>query len=263
MIMRRSHSRPPANWEGIAVIVALVALWELAFRTRLIDYDYLSAPSEIAAALAELARSGDLAARVGHTTSIAVRASAVACVVGVVGGVVLARVDVAREYSMASIDFFRTIPVLALFPVAVLLWGPSGTSEIAVATYSATWPILLSTADGVRAVPPRLNDVGRVLQLSRRDMFVKIVMPAALVPILVGLRLAVVTALIVTMVAEMIISPRGIGWGLVEASYALRPERMWAYAVTAGLLGYLANIVLLAIVRRAMPGSDAARGGGR
>lgn len=260
-VARRWASR--VNWEGTATIVIVIVVWELSVRHQWISLNYISAPSEILAALRDLLEEGVLLERVWHTTSVAARAAAMATVVGVIAGAAIGRIDVVNSYSSASVDFMRSIPVLALFPAAVLLWGPSGTSEVAVATYAATWPILVNTAGGVRAVNPRLIDVARMLHLSRREQMLKVVIPAALPPILVGLRLSVVSALIVAIVAEMIINPRGIGWGLVEAANSLRPPRMWAYAVVAGALGYLANMLVLRMVGWLVPNNAATARAGK
>lgn len=259
-LVQRRRSR--INWEGLLTVVVLVALWQLFVGLEWIPFDYIATPSEIAVALRDLFQEGVLMERVWHTTSVAARAAAIGTAIGVCGGVLIGRVRLVRTYSNASIDFMRSIPVLALFPAAVLLWGPSGTSEVAVASYSATWQMLLNTAGGVRSVNPQLIDVARMLHLTPRERMTKVIVPAALPPILVGLRLAVVSALIVAIVAEMIINPRGVGWGLVEAANSLRPPRMWAYAVVAGVLGYLANAIVLRLVAL-VPAGQLAQDGAR
>jgi sulfonate transport system permease protein len=85
----------------------------------------------------------------------------------------------------------------------------------------------------------------------------KIVIPAAVPAWLVGARMAVIVALLVTIVAEMIMYPRGLGGGLTESMHALAPERMWAYAVVCGILGVLLNAGLRRAVRLAFPGAPA------
>jgi ABC-type nitrate/sulfonate/bicarbonate transport system permease component len=69
----------------------------------------------------------------------------------------------------------------------------------------------------------------------------------------------VVTALVVAIVAEMLANPEGVGWGIMRAEQGLRPERMWAYAITSGILGFVVNAVLVYAVQRALPGGVATR----
>ena len=88
----------------------------------------------------------------------------------------------------------------------------------------------------------------------------KIVIPAAVPAWLVGARLAAVIGLLVAIVAEMIMYPRGLGGGLIESLNALAPARMWAYALVCGLVGFLLNAGLRRMVRLALPGSPANSG---
>src|SRR6476646_10615538 len=162
---------------------------------------------------------------------------------------------------MASIDFLRTIPAVALVPIAVLSFGPVRTAEVALATYAALWPILLHTAGGVAAVHPRQYDVARMLRLGRVTTMRKVVIPAAVPAWLVGARMAVIIALLVAIVAEMMMSSRGLGGGLAESMHALAPARMWAYAVVCGLLGLMLNAGLRRTVRLAFPGAPAQSSG--
>ena len=103
---------------------------------------------------------------------------------------------------------------------------------------------------GVQNVHPVKRDVARSFRLSRFQTLRKITLPVATPAILIGARLAVVNALVVAIVAEMLINPDGVGWGLVFSMQALKPEDMWAYAVVAGIMGYLLNAILLYAVRR-------------
>lgn len=243
------------NPSGLLVIVVLFALWELVVASGLLTLRYLPAPSAIFAEAGRLLVGGELLVDVGHTLGTTMTATAIGAAVGIAIGVVFGLFQTFRSFTGSSIDFLRTIPVTALVPAALLIWGPSSVSEIVVASYAATWPILINTAGGVRSIPPRLYDVAAVLRLSRPQTLFKIVVPAAAQSILVGMRLGAVVALVLAIVAEMLINPRGLGWGLVEAQNAMQAERLWAYTLAIGLLAYLLNWLLILIVRLALPGS--------
>ena len=138
-----------------------------------------------------------------------------------------------------------------------------GSYEVVLAVYAAVWPVVLSTAAGVAAVHPRQYDVARTLHLSRAATVRTIVVPAAVPAWLAGTRMAAVAALLVAIVAEMIMWPRGLGGGLTESLHALAPARMWAYRVICGFVGFLVNLLLRHGVRRAGPGSTLGRFAGR
>jgi ABC-type nitrate/sulfonate/bicarbonate transport system permease component len=242
---------------GFVVPLAVVAAWQALKSAGVLDYEYLPSPRELLAAAVDLASSGELVDDIAHTLGVTVVAAAISMVIGAALGLAIGLMQTARRYLMASVDFLRTIPAVALVPVAVLSFGPVGFAEIALATYAATWPIVLHTADGVAAVHPRQYDVARMLRLGPVSTVRKIVIPAAAPAWLVGARMAVIISLLVAIVAEMIMSSRGLGAGLTESMHALAPARMWAYAVVCGILGALLNAGLRRAVHFALPGAPA------
>lgn len=252
--------RSGLNLSGLAVVLALVGVWQILIQAGILDLDYLPAPVEIARRASELIADGTLPADAAHTLRTTLIATLLGTVVGGVAGLATGLLPWFRDYTWSSVDLLRTIPVTALVPAALLIWGPSDTAEIAVATYAATWPILINTAGGVRAIPQRLHDVARVMRLSRSERIRKVVVPACTQSILVGVRLGAVTALVLAIVAEMLINPLGLGWGLISAQNALAPAQLWAYTIAVGVLAYVLNLLLVQAVRYALPGSELTQG---
>lgn len=250
------------NLVGWTLIVLIILLWQVLVATKVIDFDYLPKPTEVWSGLQQVVADGTLIQQMGHTLRAAAIASAIAIAIGVGLGTLIGLIRPIAITTSASIDFLRSIPAVALMPVVLLMIGASSRSEIIVAVFAGLWPILLSTIGGVSAIQPRLHEVGRVLHLSRRDRALKVLIPSAVPSILVGVRLTVVTALVVVIIAEFMINPAGIGWALNQAQSALRPDLLFAYAVVTGLLGYLINLALVVGVRLCMPGSPALRGRG-
>lgn len=240
---------------GLALVAVAIGLWQLLVASGMLAFQYLPAPSAVAVALAQALVSGELLRDLGHTLATAAAATGIAGVAGVLGGLLLGLVSSVRTYTSASIDVLRTVPVIALMPVALLIWGPSWRTEVIVASYAAVWPFLLNTAGGIASVPSRLHEVARVFQLSAPTAARKVVLPAAAPAILVGARLGTVIALVVGIVAEMFVDPQGLGWRIVQAMLALQPAKMWAYVIVVGALGYALNGALTFGVRRLVPGS--------
>jgi sulfonate transport system permease protein len=245
------------HFSGAPVPLVVLALWQLFASTGLLHYEYLPAPLEVLAALVELAQTGELVRDVMYTLGVVLMAAAITLTFAAAVGLVIGLLPALRDYVMASIDFLRTIPAISLVPVAVLTFGPAAKTELMLAVYAALWPIVLSTASGAAAVHSRQYDVARILRFSRVTTVRKIVIPAVVPAWLVGGRLAAVIALLVAIVAEMIMYPRGLGGGLIESLNALAPERMWAYALVCGVIGFVLNAALRRAVCLALPGSPA------
>ena len=229
------------NLPGLATMAAVVAMWELLVRSGAVDYEFLPEPSAIAGGVRSLTVSGELGDNVVHTLQVTLLGWTAAAVTGALLGLALGLSPTAWRWSMASIEVMRAVPPISLVPVAVLAFGFSLRTELAIVVFVGVWPVLVNTIDGVRGVPPQLVDVARVLRMGRLATVRKVVVPAALPSIVVGLRLALSLALVLAVVSEMIGNPDGLGNALVLAQQALQPAEMFAYVLTIGGLGVVLN----------------------
>ena len=152
------------------------------------------------------------------------------------------------------------MPIVAFVPVAVLLLGFTTKMEIVVAFYAALWPILLNTYGGIRSVDRSLIEVGNVMGLSYLASLWKLRLPAATPYIVVGLRLGLAVSFVLTLVAEMIGNPAGLGFALVQKGEALKSAQMFAYVVVIGLVGVVLNGVLMTLARGVFRGQMVASG---
>jgi ABC-type nitrate/sulfonate/bicarbonate transport system permease component len=247
------------NVVGGAVFVLGLLLWELLVRTGVLTFSYLPPPSDVAVGLGQLFSSGELLSSLGHTLLAALSGWALAGLVGVVAGSLLGLVRPVWVYSMASLEALRALPIVAFVPVAVLLFGFSLQTEITVAFYAALWPILLNTVNGMRT-EARLVETGRVLKLSRAQALWKIRLPAATATIVVGLRLGLTTSLVLTLVAEMVGNPAGLGFLLVTKGQALQPGQMFAAVFVIGVTGIVLNAIVMGVARLVFRGQLATAG---
>jgi sulfonate transport system permease protein len=239
---------------GVGVVL-LLAVWQGAFTFGLLHLQSLPAPIGVARSLGGLLESGEIFPPLLHTLWVVTAGSVLALAIGTAAGAVMGLSPLAYMWGMASFDFLRTLPVVALLPIAVLLWGPSTKSELIITTYAAAWVMTINTAGAFTEVHPRLGDVCQTFQLSRLESVRKVWLPAIAPAMLVGARLSVVVAAISATIAETLVNPQGLGWEIVRSQQALQPGKLWSYAVVAGLFGYLLNVVLVVTARRLTPGS--------
>jgi len=247
------------NGPGLMVAALLLVLWQALIGSGLATIEYLPAPASIARAIWSLAAQGQIFPELAHTLGVALLAWAIAAVIGLSLGLLLGCSPFAWRHTMASIELLRSMPSVAFVPVSLLLFGFSVKMELALAVYIAQWLILVNTVDGVRGVTPQLLEVARMLRMSRLERTVKIVLPAAMPVMLVGLRLGLTVSLVMAVVSEMICNPAGLGYQLVFEQRALQTDRMFAYLAVIGALGILLNAALL-LVARLIPGVER-RGG--
>jgi ABC-type nitrate/sulfonate/bicarbonate transport system permease component len=252
--------RSRTNWLGSAVAAGILLVWELTVRLGIVTFDYIPAPSAIVARFGSMLSSGELMQNLQHTLTATLLGWLLASLVGVALGTMLGLSHLAWTYSMSSVDALRALPVVAFVPVAVLLSGFTLKMEILVSAYSALWPVLLNTLAGVRSTHPRLLETGKVLGMGRLAQLWKLRLPAAAPHIVVGLRLGLANSLVLTLVAEMVGNPQGIGYALIADSKSLQPERMFVSIFAIGIAGIVLNAVLIGGARLLARGQMASSG---
>ena len=241
------------NVPGLAVIAGLLLAWELAVRTGLIAYDFVPAPSAVLRGFMELARDGVLWPDIVHTLVSVAIGWAVAMIVGIALGLWLGFSPFARRFFAASLEILRPLPGIAFAPVALLLFGFSRQTELAIIILPVIWPVMVNTMGGIANVQPRLVDVGRTLRLSRFAIVCRLLLPAALPSIVVGARISLALALVMAIVAEIVGNPEGLGYAIVREQQSLHPDYMFANIAIVGVLGMLLNTGVFWLTRSLWP----------
>ncbi|MBZ9603219.1 ABC transporter permease [Phyllobacterium chamaecytisi] len=160
---------------------------------------------------------------------------------GFVLGIAVGISSVARLVFDRSVQMIRTIPHLALVPLMILWFGIGEQPKVLLVALGALFPVYINTASGIRNVDPKLIEVGRAYGLSQREIITQIVLPAALQPILVGVRYALGVAWLTLVVAETIASREGIGYLVQNARELLRTDIIILAIILYSIAGWLAD----------------------
>lgn len=141
-----------------------------------------------------------------------------------------------------TIDFCRSIPVTALFPLFLLIFGIGNNSQVAMIACGAIVYIVINTIHGVHSLRPVRLAAGRIMGLKNSGLFLQIILPAALPSIVTGFRLALSYSLVLAIVTEMFFgSNGGLGYLIVNAQYIYDTPTMYVGIIVAGLIGFLLN----------------------
>jgi ABC-type nitrate/sulfonate/bicarbonate transport system permease component len=238
------------NLASIAVVVAIIMLWQMVADTKILSPAFFPGPDRTWKALTRAAISGDLAPRIYATVWRMLIGWMLASVLGILLGSLIGSSERLRRFLGPTLEFLRPLPASATIPVFIVLLGLSDAMVLSVVAFGALWPMLLGTVHGFQAVEPRLYEVARVLHLSRLAVIFKIALPSAMPDILSGLRLSLTVALILTVVCEMLIGVDGLGsWTLISAR-AFRSADLYAGVLLLGLIGYLGATALAVLSRR-------------
>ena len=183
-------------WIGLAVVLAVAELL-----TRAIGSEYFPPVSEMLAALVDEAGTSSFWGAVGNTLQGWVLGLALAALIAIPAGIVIGSSRLLYRSLRAVIEFLRPIPSVALIPLAVLIYGSGLESKVFLATFAATWPLLMQTLYGVQDVDPVATDTARSFGFGRASRLVRVTLPSAVPYIATGVRISAAVALILCVTA--------------------------------------------------------------
>ena len=237
----------------------VVASWELASRRAWVDPLFLPPPSIVFLDIWRLAVGGSLLADIGASLRRVVLGFGIAVLVSVAVGALMARSRLGEDLIDPLVELVRPVSPLALFPLALLWFGIGDASKVFLIAVACSFPIILNTYAGVRAIEPSLLLAARSLGATSWEIMQRVVLPASLPHIFTGLRLAWGVALIVIIASEMIGSVSGLGYMVLTAQQTFRVERVFAGIIVIGILGFATDQAMRALQRWLLPWSREAR----
>src|SRR6266481_5227337 len=185
----RRHRRTLINLAIRLISLAIaLTLWELAAWN--VDPVLFTSPSKVAVAAYKMVLSGELWTYLWPSLVVLAIGFAFAVVFGIGIGVLLARFWVLDVALNVYITFLYSIPSVALVPLIVLWAGFETTAKVIILFLFAFFPMVINTYQGVKAVDPKLIEVGRAFRCNEGQLWANIVIPASLPFIVTGLRLA-------------------------------------------------------------------------
>jgi ABC-type nitrate/sulfonate/bicarbonate transport system permease component len=228
---------PPARSSRIWIVRALsiIGAWEVLGRQ--VDPLFLSYPSAIAVAAAQMIATGELQEGLASSLRTLILAFLIASVIGIVLGLLIGRyktVDAATDW---LVNALYATPLVAVIPLVVLWFGLGNTAKTFIVTILALFPILINTTAGVRNVPKQLIEVADAFAANERQIFTKIILPSALPYMMTGLRLGVGRAIIGMVVAEFFTAITGLGALIVKYGNQYDTASMFVPILVLMLLG--------------------------
>lgn len=229
-----------------AFSIAFIIFWHAATALQWINPLFLPTPLETGQTLyAELVQTREIWPDIFTTLYRTVVAFIIASIVGVALGLLLGYSKLIHSSMGTAVDFARSIPATALFPLFLLFFGIGDEAKIAVGVWAASLIIMVNTSYGVRHANKIRLMVAKAYRLTEVDTFKKVILPEAAPHIAAGLRIALSLTLIVVIVTEMFIGTNvGLGHKIIDAQLVYRVPEMYAAIIVAGLIGYLLNHLL-------------------
>jgi NitT/TauT family transport system permease protein len=211
MTLTLANNRYLAAALGIGSLIAFVGVVELLIRVGLVNRFIVPMPSDIIAAFPRVIVEEHVLSRFLLTAAEALSASILVTVFGVAGGVMLYRYQLLRRATETWVAAIAAAPLVLMYPLYLVIFGRSALTIVMMGFTAGLAPVILKTLEGLSATRRVLINVGRSFNLTPSQQFWKILFPAALPTIFVGLRLGLIFALINIVGIEFLINFGGLG----------------------------------------------------
>jgi NitT/TauT family transport system permease protein len=230
-----SFNRRIMGWYGI---IAFLALWQAGPWLGLFDGRFIPPFSDVLSDAWKLVKTGEFFIHVATSTQRALLGLIGAIVVGVPAGVCLAGFfPRATRFLNPLLSLLGNINPFALFPLFILLFGVGEVAKFAIIFWSAVFPVLNFTIYGVGSVDPLLVKAARSMGADRRQIFWKVILPAAVPSVFTGFKMGATVAFLFLIAAEMLSATAGMGYLVHNASMNYYIPRIYVGVLGIALLG--------------------------
>ncbi|MEH2508921.1 NitT/TauT family transport system permease protein [Nitrobacteraceae bacterium AZCC 1564] len=227
--------------------VLLACVWELAVYLFKIPDFILPAPSAIALSLYRGLASGVFVYNFLVTAFQTLVGFVIAAVIGTAIGAAVAQFSIIERVVYPWLVALQTLPKIALAPLIIIWAGYGISSKIIIVALAAIFPVLVNTIMGLKSCDQGKLDLMRSLGAGRWETFRTVRLPNALPFIFAGLNVAIVLAILGSIVGEFVGSKAGLGNLILEANFQFDVARIFAVLVILGVFGvFLSHLMRMA-----------------
>ena len=246
---RRKRGRVPGGMIGLNVVSVLLgfAVWAAVTSGGLVG---LPGPWEVAQRAAEVLRSGQLLSDMAASLARVLTGFILGAALAVPVGFLMGWYRIARGLIEPYVQFFRMIPPLAVIPLAIVTMGIGEMPKVFVIFLASFLSSVVAVYGGVISVDKTLINAARVLGAGDGTIFLRVIIPASLPFIMVGLRIGLGSAWATVVAAELIAAQSGLGFRMQQAQLYYELPTIFVSLIAIGVLGLVMDRTLMTIERR-------------
>jgi NitT/TauT family transport system permease protein len=222
---------------GLILPAVVLTIWQALSVMGLLNPMTLPSPVAVATKWYEYGMSGELWQDAWGSLYRVIVGFAIGTALALPLGLLMGAVPWIMRLCNLTIQVLRPIPPIAYIPMAILWFGLGNPPAIFLIVIGAFFPVLMNTIAGVRQVDGIYLRAARNLGASQGTIFLRVILPAATPYIFSGMRIAMGTAFIVVIVAEMIAVSNGLGFRILEGREYFWMDKIIAGMLTIGLIG--------------------------
>ena len=229
---------------GFILPAALLVLWAIASKKELVAPQILPAPAVVAETLLEQVKSGELFKNFAISLARVAGGFALGGMIGVGLGVAMGLSRKVEQYLFPLFNAISQVPVLGWLPLAMMLLGIGESLKIVIIAHATLVPIALNALKGIRNVPRQYIDVAKTFKFSHRQLLRKVVFPASVPAVFVGVRYGLTQAWLSLVTVELLASSEGLGFMIVWGRQLFQLDLVLAAIIVVGLVGLLLDKAL-------------------
>ncbi|OBZ11291.1 ABC transporter permease [Bacillus sp. FJAT-26390] len=250
----------PKPLHGWIVPIIIVVLWQTVSGLGLIAETLLPAPLLIAKSFIQLCASGELFEHLGISVYRAALGFLLGGTLGLLLGLSTGLGKVAEKTLDPSLQMLRTVPLLAVIPLFILWFGIGEFAKVLLIGLGAFFPVYVNTFLGIRSTDAKLYEVSRIFQYTKLQQVTKLIIPAALPNILLGVRLSLGVSWLLLVVAEMMGTSAGIGYMIQDARAYSETEIVFVGIIIFAVVGKLSDSAVRLLETRWLRWRDTYKG---
>ena len=243
-------TRPSPQTVRRLIGIGLLVLWEAIPRLGILPELFIPPLTKTLAVL-WLDREIYAAALVVTVYEVAI-AMLIACGAGILIGAIVSGIATLRNLMLPVFSSLYAVPIVILYPIFTAWFGIGSESKIAFAGLYGFFPVMLSTAAGIRTIDEQYLLAARSMGATLPQMIGRVIIPASIPTVLAGLRLGGALTIIGVVVSEMLTSAAGIGYLVTKNRTTLDSPRVFAAIIMILLLSVAFDLVARAIERRTL-----------
>lgn len=238
------------------VPIALLVAWFAATSTGAIKSYQLASPQAVLVELNDLASHGLLWTDLGASVERVAIGFALAALLAIILGSLVGASRTAEKLLDPTLQAVRSVPSLAWVPLLLLWLGIGETAKIALVAIGAFFPVYVALASAIRNVDRKLVEVARVLGVGGVPFIARVLLPAALPQLLVGLRIGLTQAWLFLVAAELLGASSGLGFLLTDGQQIARTDEILVAILAFAICGKLSESGMRLLERRLVGWTD-------
>lgn len=251
--MKRKKRLSDNWWMCLWVPCLFIIFWQYEGANGAFNTNVLPTPQIILHSFIKLISNGTLQKHMLVSLRRVLQGYAYGSIAGIVVGALMGISPLINKSLTLLTGILRPIPIIAWFPVTIMLFGIDETSKILIIAIGAFWPVLINVIDGIHNVDQKYIEVAQIFMKSRSTILSKIIFPGAAVSIFTGLKVGIGNAWVSVISAELLASSSGLGYLISSSRELAKAGSMMVGVFIIGIIGWAINTVLEFLMKFILP----------